>query len=77
MGMQQLSGGMAHRLRSSCILPHFSAVTVLASFTPACRSIHSALTNPHTKHFLTNKKINNKKKEETHISVQIVVVVRK
>jgi hypothetical protein len=77
MGVQERSGRIAHRLCSSCILPHFSAVTVLAEFHTPSRSIHSALTNPHTEHFLTNKKINNKKKEETHISVQTVVVVRK
>jgi hypothetical protein len=77
MGMQERSGGIAHRLRSSCILPHFSAVTALAE-------LHTLLpVNPLSPHQpadralpTTNQKINNQKKEENPNSVQSSEAIR-
>jgi hypothetical protein len=77
MGVQQRSGRIAHRLRLSCILPHFSAVTALAE-------LHTLLpVNPLGSHqpadralTTTNQKINNKKKEETPNLVQSSEAIR-
>ena len=46
--------GQSHYTSLPCILSHTSPVTVLAEFTPASRSSHTAFAIPQTEHFPTS-----------------------